>query len=120
MKLQARKKSLCSPHHPVPPTKGIILIANLAFINLYGVTAAFPPLIQKARISKSLLALGLCDDLFILTPSCLLSPMEARVEAVNISPFPRLVLYEKCHLDLNLVAKTKMQMYILKIILLKG
>lgn len=81
------------------PQKALTLIENLAFINLYGITAlgsqlhspAFPQLFKRARISKSLLALGLWDDLVILTPRCLPSPMEARIETVDISPslFPR-------------------------------
>lgn len=90
------KKCLCSPCHPTPATEGIYVnrepgIHKPVWYHSTGVAAAFPPFLQKARTSKSLFLLGLCDDFFILTPSCLLSCMEARAEAVNISPFPRQV-----------------------------
>lgn len=134
MELQeARKKCLCSPCHPVPPTKGICInrepgIHKPVWHHSTGVTVAFPPFIQKATISKSLLhlvALMTCS-FSPLVVSFFLWKQGLRLWTSDPDPFQgrchkiRSRLYEKCHLVLNLAAKTKMQMYILKTLLLKG
>lgn len=115
------------------PQKAFALIENLAFINLYGITALGSQLHSYHLFKKQqfqnpclhLVALMTCS-FSSLVVSFFLWKQGLRLWTSDPDPFQgrchkiRSRLYEKYHLVLNLAAKTKMQMYILKTLLLKG